>query len=91
MNGDIYLFEEGVDKRQCLNCGSIDSEFDAIEKFYECNVCQHVWAYDDDDPDYRELETCPNCNGYGYVENAFSHDPHCTTNICSFCDSAGVL
>lgn len=86
-----YVVDEQTIKEECLNCGSIDSIFDEPNGFYKCNVCQNVWAFDEDDPDYRELETCSNCGGSGYVEADYSYEPHEIRTICSFCDSEGVV
>lgn len=48
---EIEVIEE-----QCPKCGSLHTDFDESENFYECNVCKNVWAYDRDDPDYEDFE-----------------------------------
>lgn len=40
----------------CPDCGSTDCTFDEVHGYWECNSCFSVWAYDEDDPDYDELE-----------------------------------
>lgn len=44
------------DREACPDCGSADCTFDRTHGYWECNSCFSVWAYDEDDPDYDELE-----------------------------------
>lgn len=50
----------------CPSCGGRNTVFDSVFRFWKCDDCSSVWAYDTDDPDYDELEDydiCPVCQG----------------------------
>jgi transcription initiation factor TFIIIB Brf1 subunit/transcription initiation factor TFIIB len=38
----------------CPECGSTNIVFDEVFGFYTCTSCTHVWAHDEDDPDYDD-------------------------------------
>lgn len=40
----------------CPQCGSSNIEYDEDFGFYKCSDCEHCWGYDEDDPDYDELD-----------------------------------
>lgn len=42
----------------CPQCGSQNITYDEDFGFYKCLVggCGHFWGYDEDDPDYDEVE-----------------------------------
>lgn len=85
MSGDVYVVDEQTVKEKCLNCGSVDSVFDEFIGFYQCNVCQHAWAFDEDDPDYAEAEetACPFCGGSGMTGSPYG------MSECGYCNGSG--
>lgn len=40
----------------CPRCGLEDIKYDEDFGFYKCSNCEHCWGYDEDDPDYDELD-----------------------------------
>lgn len=42
----------------CSQCGSTEIIYDEDFGFYKClsSQCDHCWGYDEDDPDYDELD-----------------------------------
>jgi DNA-directed RNA polymerase subunit RPC12/RpoP len=45
----------------CIECHSPKIEFNQNYGFYKCLNCGHLWGYDQDDPDYEESLSCPDC------------------------------
>ena len=46
--------ENSLPLETCDNCGSNRVRFDPAFRFFKCEACNSVWAYDADDPDYDE-------------------------------------
>ncbi|MEG3838922.1 hypothetical protein [Microcoleus sp. herbarium14] len=40
----------------CPRCGSQNIRYDEDFGFYKCSRCELCWGYDEDDPDYDELD-----------------------------------
>ncbi|MEG4915756.1 hypothetical protein [Microcoleus sp. B7-D4] len=40
----------------CPQCGSPEINYDEDFGFYKYLHCEHCWGYDEDDPDYEEVE-----------------------------------
>jgi rubredoxin len=40
----------------CPECGSQKIAYDEDFGFYRCSQCGHCWGYDEDDPDYDEVD-----------------------------------
>ncbi len=43
--------------KYCPRCGSRDIKYDKDFGFYKCLECEHCWGYDEDDPDYEEVDS----------------------------------
>lgn len=48
----------------CIECGSHNVRYDSEFGFYKCESCSTVWGLDEDDPDYKEPLTCPECKSF---------------------------
>ncbi|MCC3405202.1 MAG: hypothetical protein JGK17_06320 [Microcoleus sp. PH2017_10_PVI_O_A] len=49
-------FKEAREKNySCPKCGSTNIVFDEVFGFYTCTSCAHIWAHDEDDPDYDDI------------------------------------
>lgn len=80
MDGEIDHKNTKFVEEQCPKCGSLSSDFDEFGRFYECNICKNLWAFDKDDPDYDDVETCPECSGTGMDGKL----------VCMKCDGLGT-
>ncbi|WP_375443122.1 hypothetical protein, partial [uncultured Nostoc sp.] len=64
----------------------IPLKFLNLELLYgECLDCGHTWGFDEDDPDYDDIELCSKCHGKGLL--AFGD----VNYSCTLCDGRGSV
>ncbi|QHG15795.1 hypothetical protein [Nostoc sp. ATCC 53789] len=81
MTGDIKT-------PNCINCGSQETRYDSAFGFYKCESCSTVWGNDEDDPDYDESVSCPDCWGTGLIY-AYVNDSQ--PSKCTTCKGTGYM
>jgi hypothetical protein len=55
----MMTLENAATGEHCPNCNSEHTIYDSDHGFWQCEECSNVWAYDEDDPDYEEIEDLP--------------------------------
>lgn len=43
----------------CPTCQSDETIFESVFRFWKCEACSTVWATDEDDPDYQDVDQLP--------------------------------
>ncbi|MEH1849264.1 MAG: hypothetical protein V7L25_30920 [Nostoc sp.] len=69
----------------CPECNCSEWRHDKHNGVYSCARCDYVVAFDEDDPDYDEMELCSKCHGKGVL--TFGG----VNYSCTLCDGRGSL
>lgn len=74
-----------INEDVCPKCGSKEFISNDGYGYHTCLDCDHIWAYDKDDPDYEEVEeiACPFCGGSGMTGSPFGMEE------CRYCNGSG--
>jgi DnaJ-class molecular chaperone len=72
----------------CPRCDCTTLQYQEILGYWECLDCGHTWGFDEDDPDYDESVSCPDCWGTGLIY-AYVNDSQ--PSKCTTCKGTGYM